>query len=125
MVVAEDGRLARYMREVISPPVDVEEARVDIGILDCATVLKLRPHHHLACHAPLDTPALIFVGDREGLQLTGESRHHEILGLGRSEEHTSELQSLMRISYAVFCLKKKKTRNQNKHNKELTQTMLS
>src|SRR3546814_1074626 len=30
-------------------------------------------------------------------------------GPGRSEEHTSELQSLMRISYAVFCLKKKKT----------------
>src|SRR3546814_9321080 len=30
----------------------------------------------------------------------------------RSEEHTSELQSLMRISYAVFCLKKKKTKNQ-------------
>src|SRR3546814_10059012 len=29
----------------------------------------------------------------------------------RSEEHTSELQSLMRISYAVFCLKKKKNRN--------------
>src|SRR3546814_5142884 len=35
----------------------------------------------------------------------------------RSEEHTSELQSLMRISYAVFCLKKKKkdTRNQTDH----------
>src|SRR3546814_7141546 len=31
--------------------------------------------------------------------------------LSRSEEHTSELQSLMRISYAVFCLKKKKTTN--------------
>src|SRR3546814_9789267 len=31
---------------------------------------------------------------------------------GRSEEHTSELQSLMRISYAVFCLKKKKNKNQ-------------
>src|SRR3546814_966431 len=31
----------------------------------------------------------------------------------RSEEHTSELQSLMRISYAVFCLKKKKQNNQN------------
>src|SRR3546814_3925113 len=30
------------------------------------------------------------------------------LGVLRSEEHTSELQSLMRISYAVFCLKKKK-----------------
>src|SRR3546814_9388544 len=31
--------------------------------------------------------------------------------LWRSEEHTSELQSLMRISYAVFCLKKKKKKN--------------
>src|SRR3546814_6180776 len=30
------------------------------------------------------------------------------MGIARSEEHTSELQSLMRISYAVFCLKKKK-----------------
>src|SRR3546814_2262543 len=36
-----------------------------------------------------------------------------IPGLPRSEEHTSELQSLMRISYAVFCLKKKKTNNKN------------
>src|SRR3546814_5497777 len=31
----------------------------------------------------------------------------DMLATGRSEEHTSELQSLMRISYAVFCLKKK------------------
>src|SRR3546814_8331678 len=37
--------------------------------------------------------------------------------LRRSEEHTSELQSLMRISYAVFCLKKKKT---NTHNRRST-----
>src|SRR3546814_5539695 len=35
---------------------------------------------------------------------------------GRSEEHTSELQSLMRISYAVFCLKKKKTTDKCKSN---------
>src|SRR3546814_1235613 len=38
----------------------------------------------------------------------------------RSEEHTSELQSLMRISYAVFCLKKKKQENQKtKHKRHL------
>src|SRR3546814_4655128 len=38
------------------------------------------------------------------------SRNHASTGPdSRSEEHTSELQSLMRISYAVFCLKKKKT----------------
>src|SRR3546814_9662999 len=35
----------------------------------------------------------------------------------RSEEHTSELQSLMRISYAVFCLKKKKRRTSRKQTK--------
>src|SRR3546814_10007500 len=35
----------------------------------------------------------------------------------RSEEHTSELQSLMRISYAVFCLKKKKKKTNNTHRK--------
>src|SRR3546814_5538039 len=38
----------------------------------------------------------------------------------RSEEHTSELQSLMRISYAVFCLKKKKTIPQNHKIKTVT-----
>src|SRR3546814_5326440 len=38
-------------------------------------------------------------------------------GVNRSEEHTSELQSLMRISYAVFCLKKKKkSKNDNYFN---------
>src|SRR3546814_9160365 len=37
----------------------------------------------------------------------------------RSEEHTSELQSLMRISYAVFCLKKKKQHQENKQARNL------
>src|SRR3546814_2118455 len=42
-------------------------------------------------------------------------RPYALIRLGeiRSEEHTSELQSLMRISYAVFCLKKKKTTYNN------------
>src|SRR3546814_1039307 len=39
---------------------------------------------------------------------------HIVTQAARSEEHTSELQSLMRISYAVFCLKKKKHRNKDK-----------
>src|SRR3546814_4811764 len=39
---------------------------------------------------------------------------------GRSEEHTSELQSLMRISYAVFCLKKKKKKHDASHTKTNT-----
>src|SRR3546814_7823705 len=59
------------------------------------------------------------IAGRSATAATVESIRHE-LGLDRplheqyvaylkSEEHTSELQSLMRISYAVFCLKKKKT----------------
>src|SRR3546814_3949398 len=39
----------------------------------------------------------------------GQHLDHLAVRTGRSEEHTSELQSLMRISYAVFCLKKKNT----------------
>src|SRR3546814_15026332 len=54
-----------------------------------------------------------------GTRLNGSTatalRHRTPLAemTGRSEEHTSELQSLMRISYAVFCLKKKKNKNNN------------
>src|SRR3546814_3119077 len=40
----------------------------------------------------------------------------------RSEEHTSELQSLMRISYAVFCLKKKKQQTQKHHTNQFKTT---
>src|SRR3546814_6293188 len=59
--------------------------------------------------------------DREtdGWLMGGEARlgEHVVLGI-RSEEHTSELQSLMRSSYAVFCLKKKITANKNKRQTE-------
>src|SRR3546814_9437642 len=43
---------------------------------------------------------------------------HKVKQPSRSEEHTSELQSLMRISYAVFCLKKKKYANDT-HNTQI------
>src|SRR3546814_5362339 len=48
------------------------------------------------------------VGFRQNRALLMPYGSLEGVGLGRSEEHTSELQSLMRNSYAVFCLKKKK-----------------
>src|SRR3546814_8436041 len=47
-------------------------------------------------------------GGRSDRALSDSARPHRPHGARRSEEHTSELQSLMRISYAVFCLKKKK-----------------
>src|SRR3546814_8478940 len=63
-----------------------------------ARLVRLSLHHPSA--------AMIIVagqGTASLIQPEGDS--------GRSDEHTSELQSLMRISYAVFCLKKKKTTN--------------
>src|SRR3546814_3201744 len=45
-----------------------------------------------------------------------EVRLHPLCRRRRSEEHTSELQSLMRISYAVFCLKKKKKQQIHQNN---------
>src|SRR3546814_2198565 len=57
--------------------------------------------------------AMVLMDDLQGrlanrVQLTTDG-HRAYLEAVRSEEHTSELQSLMRISYAVFCLKKKTT----------------
>src|SRR3546814_5363900 len=50
----------------------------------------------------------------EAVAGTGVADPEHAAGAGRSEEHTSELQSLMRISYAVFCLKKKNKKKDNK-----------
>src|SRR3546814_1325682 len=63
--------------------------------------LQSRRHHHVAS-------AWVSKRDGRGLEaMIGTHKH----GGARSEEHTSELQSLMRISYAVFCLKKKNNDN--------------
>src|SRR3546814_4292953 len=68
--------------------------------------------------------AILFRSDRreaahdapDGAEQPHEGRDAAYCRKHRSEEHTSELQSLMRISYAVFCLKKKKTQTQIMNN---------
>src|SRR3546814_1897660 len=52
----------------------------------------------------------------------GLLQEHHYRVEARSEEHTSELQSLMRISYAVFCLKKKKTHKKITYKQSQTDT---
>src|SRR3546814_10732007 len=62
-----------------------------------------------------------------GNEMTGIAHQVELgrdLQIGRSEEHTSELQSLMRISYAVFCLKKKSSQTIYKSYKHIKQQHL-
>src|SRR3546814_15329496 len=75
---------------------------------------KCRGHQgqHHATHDQCLCPGQDDVEDEERRprqQGTCEAEHHAGQTMSRSEEHTSELQSLMRISYAVFCLKKKNT----------------
>src|SRR3546814_1848990 len=55
---------------------------------------------------------LVDLYEKEGCYIQRGKRQGEAMKPLRSEEHTSELQSLMRISYAVFCLKKKKRHRQ-------------
>src|SRR3546814_3128840 len=90
----------------------------DIRELQCAArnVVAMRTKDGIASLTDLVRSSLRLRPDRIPI---GEVRGPEALDLlkawgkghpgGRSEEHTSELQSLMRISYAVFCVKKKKT----------------
>src|SRR3546814_6047255 len=69
---------------------------------------RLRHHHHR--HARLPRPRAAAAGPGLGRHGQRDACHGPRLPAhGRSEEHTSELQSLMRNSYAVFCLKNKKT----------------
>src|SRR3546814_6798835 len=63
-----------------------------------------------------DTTAALVPTDDALVRAPGE------LAEQRSEEHTSELQSLMRISYAVFCLKKNKTQNRYKTSTTMNDT---
>src|SRR3546814_3447831 len=78
---------------------------------------KVKPPRFRRCNPRMDAGGLplkeVATGRlQQGGALGGQDlRRHRRL---RSEEHTSELQSLMRSSYAVFCLKKKKHKNSDK-----------
>src|SRR3546814_2759962 len=71
----------------------------------CYPFLSLKsPQHIIVNRVDIVTPCFALKNRLQCGQLFGVTGRH----VPRSEEHTSELQSLMRISYAVFCLKKKK-----------------
>src|SRR3546814_9324330 len=93
-----------------------------VALLRLADFLPAHGHGEVRRHA-------IAAAGPEGRQVAGLARPGRVVRVpvdraegragrarasgGRSEEHTSELQSLMRISYAVFCLKKKIKTNSN------------
>src|SRR3546814_8402918 len=77
-------------------------------------IMTIDQHHARRCHVQRQPQQGREQQDRRKARkvqrLGGIERHHQH-GQRGSEEHTSELQSLMRNSYAVFCLKKKRRKN--------------
>src|SRR3546814_1035191 len=81
----------------------------------CSTCALLRPRGHRSVtklRRRTHRSAKMTISESFLANLVDGPRKFRCSRLPRSEEHTSELQSLMRISYAVFCLKKKKNNNQ-------------
>src|SRR3546814_8124129 len=72
-------------------------------------------HHQRRAARRIDLVAVMRFDDLD-VEVVAERTCRIFKQLQRSEEHTSELQSLMRISYAVFCLKKKKYKKKYKIN---------
>src|SRR3546814_9562759 len=70
-------------------------------------------------YVPAMSDETVIVRNQGTIFLAGPPLVKAATGEERSEEHTSELQSLMRISYAVFCLKKKKTTNDKSNHQRI------
>src|SRR3546814_6095667 len=90
-----------------APPIDLSStypvADLDAGTASFDALVAGEGHAANSIYARLHNPT---VARTEQAAATLEGTE-ACVAFGRSEEHTSELQSLMRISYAVFCLKKK------------------
>src|SRR3546814_3914099 len=126
--------MARPLSLVISKEPDTPslDCRSGQGLssISCAISIPIEAHSHAHCHAERVSPSLARLAKSDWCRHCGSGRMRKLHSFGepigqayplthlwrcfregaggRSEEHTSELQSLMRISYAVFCLKKKK-----------------
>src|SRR3546814_9041886 len=95
-------RLADELVERRVHLIDGHVCNIVHGIAKLAHFIRLQPRE--------DLRGLVILEQHQQDRGGGAARHRT-LGDLRSEEHPSELQSLMRISYAVFCLEKKKSKN--------------
>src|SRR3546814_10132203 len=97
---------------------DVIETRM-MELFDCRLNLEDRPMSQAQLIEAVKGAEVLVptVTDRiDSAVLSQAGPQLKLIASFRSEEHTSELKSLMRISYAVFCLKKKKAKIQHKSN---------
>src|SRR3546814_10114379 len=106
-VCSSDLACARFAREYGEPGVELY-----FGLFDDNKIAYMQGTQHMLFDLVGRLRHVVPV------QLAAQGGEEAVAGRMRSEEHTSELQSLMRNSYAVFCLKKKKTKkNTSKVNK--------
>src|SRR3546814_6860372 len=114
LVNERDGLVHDYTRRggvedvFIVVPEGAEWAQDRSALWNAAEAAEKRKDAKVAREYELGLPAELDAGQRRDLVRAFAEDIRDRYGV-RSEEHTSELQSLMRISYAVFCLKKKKT----------------
>src|SRR3546814_10546102 len=113
-------RISDWSSDVCSSDLEADVVRGNIlrggKRIDGRTTKDIRPIVAQVGVLPLTHGSALFTrGETQALVTTtlGTGQDEQIIDSleGRSEEHTSELQSLMRISYAVFCLKKKNQQN--------------
>src|SRR3546814_4581118 len=100
-------RISDWSSDVCSSDLNAPAASASCITARRFAVLPLREEHACRNRKRWEIPLLRLRRAPSGRQRPLQGHK----GTSRSEEHTSELQSLMRISYAVFCLKKKKTHN--------------
>src|SRR3546814_5485278 len=102
-------RISDWSSDVCSSDLRQPAAHSRFGACPRRTGMGYGPHRPGASKGQTNGRCAIGPGNRRlDRGQSGEPRTRAEVS-SRSEEHTSELQSLMRISYAVFCLKKKKT----------------
>src|SRR3546814_4483605 len=99
-IMSQCGLSAAACRSVIRDLFDVQRIRRQA----CCTARGISVDPRRRVHD-------VVGADASARRYSGHTHEPAAACAGRSEEHTSELQSLMRISYAVFCLKKKKKKN--------------
>src|SRR3546814_3362907 len=108
-----DGRtgLGRGPNDSPPPPCIAAKSLLRAPRLCSGGIFGCRAHPR--SHPPRDRRKKDFRAWRIPAAFRATSRRASRVAMRRSEEHTSELQSLMRISYAVFCLKNKTTTHKN------------
>src|SRR3546814_6712927 len=107
---------------MLGPDAGIVEAGGDrVGVDDLAVVVLQQVGAVAVQHARAaarERCGVLAAGDAVTGRLDAEDAHGLVVADGmRSEEHTSELQSLMRTSYAVSCLNKKKTQRRSQDNR--------